>query len=166
LKQVPILTNFQTIEQCAIEYRTETGACIEPHIDDCWVWGENVISLSLISESVLTMTKYRGGGEKYNLKYHNLHNHREYKPYLKSDDLTTNSDDIDFPIVRIPMPARSLLVLFGPARYEWEHCILRRDITDRRICMAYREFTSPYLNEGQLYNEIGKNICDKAKCFW
>lgn len=154
MRRVPLLSDFQTIEQCAIEYRPETGACIDPHIDDCWVWGERVISLSLISDSVLTMTKYRGGREKYNLQFHYDHN-----PNL------TESSDREWPIVRIPMPSRSLLVLYGPARYEWEHSILRSDVTDRRICLAYREFTKEYLPGGTLYEDIGREICDKANNF-
>jgi len=64
------------------------------------------------------------------------------------------------------MPARSLLVVFGPARYEWEHCILRRDIQDRRICMAYREFTKEYLNGGKLFESMGKPIYETALNFW
>lgn len=37
LNTIPLLANFQTIEQCSLEYNPEHGACIEPHIDDCWV---------------------------------------------------------------------------------------------------------------------------------
>lgn len=46
---------------------------------------------------------------------------------------------------------QSLLVMYGPARYDWEHQILREDITDRRVCLAYREFTPPYLPSGSEY---------------
>lgn len=162
LNQVPALSDFQTIEQCAIEYRPETGACIDPHIDDCWVWGERVISISLISDSVLTMTKYVGGITKYNLKYH-YDNNYTYNPFNTENSNTTSNS---YPIVRLPMPARSLLVLSGPSRYEWEHSILRSDIQDRRICMAYREFTREYLPNGSLYLTTGQNVIDKAHNFW
>jgi alkylated DNA repair protein alkB family protein 4 len=155
---VPLLSDFQTIEQCAIEYRPETGACIDPHIDDCWVWGERVISINLLSDSVLTMSKYGGGVGKYNLKYH----------YQHVNNNATKVEELieQFPIVRIPMPVRSLLVLYGPSRYEWEHCILRRDITSRRICMAYREFSGEYLKGGGLYEQAGKIVIDKAHTFY
>ena len=42
------LEGYRTIEQCSIEYRPEFGACIEPHIDDCWIWGERIVQLNLL----------------------------------------------------------------------------------------------------------------------
>jgi alkylated DNA repair protein alkB family protein 4 len=167
LRAVESLRDYQTIEQCSIEYRTETGACIDPHIDDCWVWGERVISLSLISDSVLTMTKYEGGVDKYNLRYH--YETTGSNGDAREETPTTVANSTSFgeaPIVRIPMPARSLLVLYGPARYEWEHCVIRSDIKDRRICMAYREFTPEYLPGGKSYGSVGKEVCDRANNFW
>ena len=45
---VESLEGYQTIEQCSIEYRPETGASIEPHIDDCWIWGERIVQLNML----------------------------------------------------------------------------------------------------------------------
>ena len=45
---VPCLAGYQTIEQCSIEYRKETGASIEPHVDDCWIWGERIVQLNML----------------------------------------------------------------------------------------------------------------------
>lgn len=42
-------------------------------------------------------------------------------------------------VVRVPLPRRSLLVMSGEPRYQWEHAILRKDIQSRRIVIAYRE---------------------------
>lgn len=41
--------------------------------------------------------------------------------------------------------------MYGAARYDWEHQILRDDIVERRVCLAYREFTPPYLPNGSHY---------------
>lgn len=60
---------------------------------------------------------------------------------------------------------RSLLVIYGEPRYHWEHCILREDITSRRVCIAYREFTPPYLKNGP-DQVIGDAIREKAALFW
>ena len=69
--QVPLLKGYQTVEQCSIEYRPETGAGIDPHIDDCWVWGERIVQLNMGSDSVLTLFPYcddrHGDRTKYNL---------------------------------------------------------------------------------------------------
>ena len=67
--------------------------------------------------------------------------------------------------VKIPLPARSLLIMFGQARYEFEHAILRQDIQERRIVIAYRELTPPYLPGGK-EEKLGQEILDQAKLFW
>lgn len=145
---VPILNDYQTIEQCSLEYDPLRGASIDPHIDDCWIWGERIVTVNLLADSVLILTKYKGDKNRYNL------------------DLVTfmhrNVEDI---AVRIPMPRRSLIVLYGDARYNWEHCILREDIKARRVCLAYREFTKPYLAGGAQEAE-GKKIIELAENFW
>lgn len=38
LKNVPLLSDFLTIEECFLEYDETRGSHIEPHIDDCWIW--------------------------------------------------------------------------------------------------------------------------------
>lgn len=60
---------------------------------------------------------------------------------------------------------RSLIILYGQARYDWEHSILRQHITERRVCIAYREFTPLYL-EGGIHSPEGLEILKKSKNFW
>lgn len=38
LRTIPMLKDFETIEECFLEYDTTRGSHIEPHIDDCWIW--------------------------------------------------------------------------------------------------------------------------------
>lgn len=64
------------------------------------------------------------------------------------------------------MPALSLIVLYGSARYQFEHCVLREDINHRRVCVAYREFTSFYLPAGDKYENAGEGVLNQAKLFW
>lgn len=163
-----ILRNFYTIEQCSLEYDPDKGASIDPHIDDCWVWGERIVTVNLLADSVLTMT-YNQKPTKYNLNLvstypsvldeYGLFRKDNKEFYIKYDP------DCPWPVIRIPMPRRSLLIMYGKARYEWEHQILREDITERRVCLAYREFTPPFLEGGSNYNE-GQPILDKAKFFF
>lgn len=156
-EDVGILKDFQTIEQCSLEYTPEKGASIDPHIDDCWIWGERIVTVNLLSDSVLTMT-YNDQPNRYNLDCV-----KDYPAILNCDDgnenynkkpfkITLGNSD-DYPVVRIPMPRRSLLVLYGAARYNWEHQVLREDVSERRVCLAYREFTPPYLKGGSHYEK-------------
>ena len=75
-----------------------------------------------------------------------------------------NSSDNNY-VVRVPLPRRSLLILYGNPRYNWEHCVLRKDISSRRIVIAYRELTPTYLPNG-LEESIGQEILEKAENFF
>ena len=172
------LEGYRTVEQCSIEYSPQTGAAIEPHIDDCWIWGERIVQLNLLSDSYLTLTPYSGDGSKS--KY-NLEDVAGYPKVLDQDDTVILNplagkmqaesysmsgilSDANI-VIRIPLPARSLLVMSGLARYEMEHSILREDITARRLVLAYRELTPPYLPEGE-HEALGAEILAKAENFW
>ena len=171
-----LLTGYCPVEQCSIEYRPETGASIEPHIDDCWVWGERIVQLNLLSSTFLTCIPYRGTSQKYNLA------DVETYPRLVDTNDSLVCDPILEPVegpsykftqkftdencaVKIPLPSRSLLVMFGGARYEWEHGILRSDITQRRVVIAYRELTPPFLRGGR-HEKLGQEILNNAKVFY
>lgn len=187
---VDILQGFQTVEQCSLDYPTERGASIDPHIDDCWIWGERIPTLSLLIDSTLTLRKYMGPNTKYNLtdtknypmiirENGTVKDDKEIEMelnelYLKNKNLedTKNNKnnappikDIEKDVVRVPMPRRSLLILYGPARYDWEHGILREDIPSRRVCITYRELTPTYLSYGPKA-EIGEHILKASKYFW
>jgi len=158
----PLLSGFETVEQCSLEYEPSKGASIDPHIDDCWVWGERVVTVNCLGNSVLTLTRYKGDQKRYNLPLVD-----KYRSNLLTDILDDNElsryDDL---VIRIPMPELSLIVLFGPARYQFEHCVLREDITERRVCLAYREFTPFYLPDGEKYENEGKMVLKQAKLYW
>lgn len=178
-KGVMSLTDYKTVEQCSIEYRPETGARIDPHIDDCWVWGERIVQLNLLSDSVLTLFPHQGDPYKYNLSdvdsYPQVMNEAKgqvaFNPFTSPKEhpyppfSMAKCDDPEPSVIRIPLPRRSLLVFYGQPRYKWEHCILRRDITSRRIVIAYREFTPTYLPNGAEESK-GKEILAQAQQFF
>uniref|UniRef100_A0A1L8DFG9 Putative dna n6-methyl adenine demethylase n=1 Tax=Nyssomyia neivai TaxID=330878 RepID=A0A1L8DFG9_9DIPT len=152
---VPLLRDYQTIEQCSLEYDPLRGASIDPHIDDCWIWGERVVTVNCLADSVLTLAPYRGDRQRYNVRLVD-----SYQEHLKEPLAETQEEDI---LVRIPMPRRSLIVLYGPPRYQWEHSVLREDIKERRVCIAYREFTPMYLDGS---NKIADEVLELAREFF
>ena len=192
---VDILQSFHTVEQCSLEYSPERGASIDPHIDDCWIWGERIPTLSLLIDSTLTLRTFNGAETKYNLVDRNTYpsqvgedgsvkeDKKIKNDYIKlqeqTDDVQTGegtqekypklisqaTECVEPNLVRIPMPRRSLLVLYGPARYDWEHGILREDIPSRRVCITYRELTPTYLQSGPRA-EVGEAILKAGKVFW
>lgn len=55
--------------------------------------------------------------------------------------------------------------MYGPVRYQFEHCVLREDVSERRVCLAYREFTPMYLEGGESYDK-GREVTENALHFW
>lgn len=106
-----LLKNFQTIEQCSLEYTKEKGASIDPHIDDCWIWGERIVTVNIIGDSVLTMTRFNGSKSKYNLP-----DVETYLPVVEKQRIIADDAVVGDVVVRLPMPARSLMVLYGSSR--------------------------------------------------
>ncbi|EFN80738.1 Alkylated DNA repair protein alkB-like protein 4 [Harpegnathos saltator] len=162
-EEVPLLHNFKTVEQCSLEYDPARGASIDPHIDDCWIWGERIVTVNVLGDTVLTMTPYRGPINRYNLDCV-----PNYNNSILKDDVCKNTQTVnigDDTVVRLPMPARSLMILYGPTRYKWEHSVLRQDVASRRVCLAYRELTPPYLENGENYKEASE-ILKQAEFFW
>lgn len=171
------LEDYKTVEQCSIEYRPNTGACIEPHVDDCWIWGERIVQVNLLSDCVLTLNALDNeNGEKYNrycvdnypriLSFdgevlYNPFQNKFVKEYYKKNKKIVSPKAC----IRVPLPRYSLFLMYGEPRYDWEHCILRDDIDKRRIVIAYRELTPPYLPQGE-ENEIGSDILNQASVFW
>lgn len=82
-----------------------------------------------------------------------------------SFDLDAGVHDCLDGLVNIPLPRRSLLVMFGQARYNWEHFIVRENIQSRRIVIAYRELTPFYLPGGD-QEDYGKEVLEQARLFW
>lgn len=110
-ESIDLLKDYQVIEQCSLEYDPVKGASIDPHIDDCWIWGERIVTVNCLSDSVLTMTRFQGDIVKYNLT-----SAAEYEPIVGPDgnilsggtpvnalEATKPKSDDDI-IIRIPMP--------------------------------------------------------------
>ncbi|KAK6638056.1 hypothetical protein RUM44_008481 [Polyplax serrata] len=175
-KTLPILKNYSVIEQCTLEYDPNRGASIDPHIDDCWIWGERIVTVNVLGDTFLSLSKYRGDKTRYNLDQvalyprildsnENVLEASKSQPFRFNDCLLEEDNEKSDPIIRVFMPEMSLIILYGSARYEWEHCIPREDIKHLRICLAFREFTPPYLPGGESESK-GSDILKMSNEFW
>ncbi|XP_078000368.1 alpha-ketoglutarate-dependent dioxygenase alkB homolog 4-like [Glandiceps talaboti] len=135
MSQVEELNDFKVVEQCNLEYVPTRGSAIDPHFDDFWLWGERLVTLNLLSSTVLTMTK--------------------------PNSSTDQESDLR---VDIHLPRRSLVIVYGPARYDWMHAIHRQDITSRRIAITFRELSSEFCHGGAKA-DVGNELVEIAKRF-
>ncbi|OTF81974.1 alpha-ketoglutarate-dependent dioxygenase ABH4-like protein [Euroglyphus maynei] len=119
----------------------ERGSSIDPHFDDNWIWGERLVTLNLASKTVITLTF----------------------PELSSSSSSEYC-------IRIICPRKSLLVLYGDARYKFHHSIQRSDINHRRLAITFRElaysfFQQSYLNKDIRYLQIHDEFINRSKKF-
>ncbi|RXM97379.1 Alpha-ketoglutarate-dependent dioxygenase alkB-like 4 [Acipenser ruthenus] len=121
MKEQPVLKDFQPVEQCNLDYHPRRGSSIDPHLDDSWLWGERLVTLNLLSDTVLTMSRAS-----------------------TAEPQCTGGVEVS-----IPLPRRSLLVLYGEARFQWKHSIRREDVADRRVCSTFRELSAEFLPGGE-----------------
>ena len=56
MKTHKLLSDFQPVELCNLEYKSDRSAAIDPHFDDFWVWGERLVTINLVSDSILSFT--------------------------------------------------------------------------------------------------------------
>lgn len=51
-----IMKDFKPVEMCNLDYDSKRGSLITPHYDDTWIWGDRLVTLNLLSDSILTFT--------------------------------------------------------------------------------------------------------------
>lgn len=181
------LRGFSPVEQCNLDYGPERGSAIDPHLDDWWLWGERLVSLNLLSSTVLSMscdsedslqlfpaslrekeqmhcTRSPSASQSHHqptsFTAERLGNTTEWEADCSSAKLVPSKDIT----VAIHLPRRSLVVLYGPARYVWKHAIYRNHITSRRICVTFRELSQEFSDGGE-QEELGRKLLQIALTF-
>jgi alkylated DNA repair protein alkB family protein 4 len=123
------LDAFETTDVFVLQYFEREESNLDFHTDDTFAYGELILDLSLESDSVLTfLRKNPGAGPKV------------------------------MECVRVPLPARSAAVVYGQARFGWEHAILSYDIADRRTSITLRT-----LHEDLRRSEAGQRVIEQAR---
>ena len=51
------MLDFQPIEVNILSYEESLGSNIASHFDDFWLWGERILGLNLLSDTVMTYTR-------------------------------------------------------------------------------------------------------------
>jgi len=121
---------YRTMDAFVLRYREEDASNLDLHVDDTFAYGEAILDLSLESAGVMTFLRERrlAGGEA------------------------------SWECVRVALPPRSLAILYGPARFEWEHGILAYDIRGRRTSITLRTLSGALrrTDEGRLVERIAE----------
>jgi alkylated DNA repair protein alkB family protein 4 len=59
-----LLNDFQSVELCNLDYRSDRGSHIDPHTDDIWIWGERLITINLLSNTILSLIPNENSSNK------------------------------------------------------------------------------------------------------
>jgi alkylated DNA repair protein alkB family protein 4 len=124
------LEGFEPTDAFVLRYRSSDASNLDLHLDDRFAYGDVILDLSLESDCVLTFVETDGGGE----------------------------DSFEGNCIRVPLPARSLAILHGPARIDWEHGILAYDVAERRTSVTLRT-----LSETLRETDAGRQIARIAR---
>lgn len=123
------LRRYETTDAFVLRYDVERRSNLDPHIDDRFAYGELIANLSLQSDCVLT--------------------------FLSA--LAVEATEPAF-CIRIPIPARSLVVIYSHARERWHHGILADDIRGRRTSITLRTLGTDLRS-----TECGRRVLTIAK---
>lgn len=180
MSRCPVVSDFEAVELCNLDYSPKRGSCIDPHYDDWWLWGHRLVTFNLLSDTVLTLSRPE---QHWMLTDEDLIDEpsapaADYGPQrptsVAHDRSVCKSWSEDFKdsvsvrtpprlcAVQVALPRRSMLVLYGDARYKWHHSILRDDVTSRRVAMTVRELSEEFL-EGGASCDFGAELLEIAK---
>jgi len=118
IQRLPGLENFKPVEQCHLEYTEDRKSGIDSHIDDPWIWGEHLVTVNLLADTILS--------------FQPPPNHPKGNAFE----------------VCVFLPRHSLVIVESTARYDWMHAIRREDIVQRRIAVTLRELGPDFLADG------------------
>lgn len=108
------LAEYVTTDVFVLRYEPMRRSNLDFHLDDLFAYGDLILDFSLESDAVLSFYRGRPDGEV-----------RTQAP-------------IEEACVRAQLPARSLALIFGPARRSWEHALLASDLGGRRTSLTLR----------------------------
>ncbi|MFO0688915.1 MAG: alpha-ketoglutarate-dependent dioxygenase AlkB [Myxococcota bacterium] len=123
------LDTYRTTDVFVLRYDEEERSNLDFHVDDLFAYGEAILDLSLGSDSVLSFLG----------------------PFEPAAPASPSA------CVRVPLPARSLAVVYGAARFDWQHAILPQDVRGVRTSITLRTL-APALRE----TEAGRVVLARA----
>jgi alkylated DNA repair protein alkB family protein 4 len=130
---IDALARYETTDIFVLRYVEQDSSNLDFHRDDTFAYGDVILDLSLESDSVLSFIappRVEGNGQRSE---------------------TTDTEPIE--CVRVPLPARSLAIVHGRARYKWDHAVLAYDIQGQRTSITMRT-----LSESLRRTEEGKRL--------
>ncbi len=127
LRNLNFFDNFKIAEIGNLLYEKNKGAHIEPHIDDCWIWGNRIIGINLLSDTKMTFSRV----------CENINSN-------KNDILSCS--DISFEI-DLEIKKGDIYIMSDYSRYLWKHSIKQKNINEDRIVITLREFEETFLSD-------------------
>ncbi len=131
------LADYSTTDAFVLRYVEAERSNLDFHVDDLHAYGEAILDVSLDSDSVLSFLG----------------------PDLGPAPGASETPPAEALVcVRVPLPARSIAVVYGPARRAWQHAILAGDVRGVRTSITLRTL-APALRE----TPAGRLVLERAR---
>jgi len=124
------LSAYETTDVFVLRYVEREASNLDFHVDDLYAYGEAILDVSLDSDCCLTFLGPAG-----------------------PDD-----PPADLVGVRVPLPALSIAVVYGRARFDWQHAVLAQDIRGVRTSITLRT-----LGQALRGTEAGQGVLARAR---
>ena len=122
------LADYTTTDAFVLRYSERERSNLDFHVDDLHAYGEAILDVSLDSDSVLSFLGPAAAAAE------------------------------TWVCVRVPLPARSIAVVYGAARRDWQHAILPGDVRGIRTSITLRTL-SPALRA----TPAGQQVLERAR---
>jgi alkylated DNA repair protein alkB family protein 4 len=122
------LAAYTTTDVFVLRYFEAERSNLDFHVDDLHAYGEAILDVSLDADSVLTFLG------------------------------PANDPTGDLVCIRVPLPARSIAVVYGAARFAWQHAILAGDVRGTRTSITLRTL-GPDLRA----SDAGQRVLERAR---
>ncbi|PFH38320.1 hypothetical protein BESB_006610 [Besnoitia besnoiti] len=182
-----LLSDFQPVELCLLEYSPNRGSHIEEHFDDCWLWGPRLVTFNLVSAAVLAFTSpafcvpreaFENARLQILARLPAAERERDARSHGRAAASPSSAEacpqaphsaaqaacgrvQVE---VRFVLPPRSLVVFEGHCRYTWAHAIRPHHIFSRRVAVTLRELAPEFLPGGKS-EEVGQTLLSLAASF-
>lgn len=141
ISNLEVLKNYKLHEIGNLHYNEQRGSHIEAHIDDGWIWGNRILGVNLLSDTVMTFSK-----EVELEKNSQIIKIEKLDKELSVNTINTNTIKSQFKIeLNFSILKNQVYIFSNTSRYDWKHEVKAQNIKSERIVITCREFVPEVL---------------------
>ncbi len=150
------LADYTTTDVFVLRYAESERSNLDFHVDDLHAYGEAILDVSLDSDSALSFLGPEAAPAGAGIRAADRVDRTDRVD--PAERPARQDPDAGRVCVRVPLPARSIAVVYGSARFAWQHAILADDIRGVRTSITLRT-----LSHALRATPAGQQVLARAK---